>query len=160
MMVPVGRLTMVRTFPRSELVRAMSFVAIPALIGPMLGPLAGGLIVRLFPLAADLLRQRPYRARRTVPGLPAPARLPRRARRPARLRRDWSSSAAGIALLSYVLEVFGEHRLRPIEIGGLLAIAAALLLAYARHATTAPHPLLRLALLRIRTFRTAVGAAS
>ena len=45
MMVPVGRLTMVRTFAKSELVRAMSFVAIPALVGPMLGPIAGGLIV-------------------------------------------------------------------------------------------------------------------
>src|SRR5271163_252330 len=45
MMVPVGRLTLVRTFPKSDLVRAMSFVAIPALVGPMLGPLAGGLIV-------------------------------------------------------------------------------------------------------------------
>src|ERR1700676_5296305 len=46
MMVPVGRLTLVRTFAKSELVRAMSFVAIPGLIGPMLGPIAGGLIVR------------------------------------------------------------------------------------------------------------------
>src|SRR6202142_876665 len=45
MMVPVGRLTMVRTFAKSELIRAMSFVAIPGLIGPMLGPIAGGLIV-------------------------------------------------------------------------------------------------------------------
>src|SRR5471032_400861 len=45
MMVPVGRLTLVRTFDKSELVRAMSFVAIPGLIGPMQGPLAGGLIV-------------------------------------------------------------------------------------------------------------------
>src|SRR5471032_3119569 len=45
MMMPVGRLTMVRTFAKSELVRAMSFVAIPSLIGPMLGPIAGGLIV-------------------------------------------------------------------------------------------------------------------
>ena len=42
MMVPVGRLTLVRTFARSELIRAMSFVAIPGLIGPMLGPIAGG----------------------------------------------------------------------------------------------------------------------
>src|SRR3984957_16150369 len=48
MMVPVGRLTIVRSFAKSELVRAMSFVAIPALIGPMLGPLAGGLIVGFF----------------------------------------------------------------------------------------------------------------
>src|ERR1700686_3238408 len=45
MMVPVGRLTVVRTFAKSELIRVMSFVAIPALIGPMLGPIAGGLIV-------------------------------------------------------------------------------------------------------------------
>ena len=45
MMVPVGRLTLVRTFAKSELIRAMSFVAIPSLIGPMLGPIAGGLIV-------------------------------------------------------------------------------------------------------------------
>src|SRR5215831_4153034 len=44
MMVPVGRLTLVRSFPKSELVRAMSFVAIPGLIGPMLGPVAGGFI--------------------------------------------------------------------------------------------------------------------
>src|SRR3954465_5902302 len=45
MMLPVGRLTMVRTFAKSELIRAMTFVAIPGLIGPMLGPIAGGLIV-------------------------------------------------------------------------------------------------------------------
>src|SRR6202165_3555460 len=45
MMVPVGRLTLVRTFAKYELIRAMSFVAIPALVGPMLGPIAGGLIV-------------------------------------------------------------------------------------------------------------------
>ena len=48
MMVPVGRLTIVRTFAKSELIRAMSFVAIPGLIGPMLGPIAGGLIVGYF----------------------------------------------------------------------------------------------------------------
>ena len=45
MMVPVGRLTIVRTFAKSEFIRAMSFVAIPGLVGPMLGPIAGGLIV-------------------------------------------------------------------------------------------------------------------
>src|SRR6195256_6571348 len=48
MMVPVGRLTLVRTFTKSELIRAMSFVAMPGLVGPMLGPVAGGLIVGYF----------------------------------------------------------------------------------------------------------------
>src|SRR4030088_1758435 len=45
MMLPVGRLTMVRSFAKSDLMGAMSLVAIPGLIGPMLGPLLGGLIV-------------------------------------------------------------------------------------------------------------------
>src|ERR1017187_8754187 len=45
MMVPVGRLTLVRSFAKSELVRTMSFVAIPSLVAPMLGPVTGGLIV-------------------------------------------------------------------------------------------------------------------
>src|SRR6202045_3344082 len=48
MMVPVGRLTLVRTFAKSQLLRAMSFVAVPGLVGPMLGPVAGGLIVGYF----------------------------------------------------------------------------------------------------------------
>jgi len=42
MMVPVGRLTLVRTFAKYDLIRMMSFVAIPATIGPMLGPVIGG----------------------------------------------------------------------------------------------------------------------
>ena len=46
MMVPVGRLTLVRTFEKSEFIRAMSFVAIPGLIGPMLGPIAASLHLR------------------------------------------------------------------------------------------------------------------
>src|ERR1700741_736895 len=42
LMVPVGRLTLVRTFPKSDLIRIMIFISIPALIAPMLGPVAGG----------------------------------------------------------------------------------------------------------------------
>jgi len=45
LMTPVGRLAIVRTFAKSELLGAMSFIIIPALIGPLLGPTVGGLIV-------------------------------------------------------------------------------------------------------------------
>src|SRR5271154_7033809 len=48
MMLPVGRLTMVRGFAKSELISAMSFVAMPGLVGPMVGPLLGGLIIGYF----------------------------------------------------------------------------------------------------------------
>ena len=45
MMVPVGRLVLLRVIPRSKLVDAMAWVTAPALIGPVLGPPIGGLIV-------------------------------------------------------------------------------------------------------------------
>ncbi|HEY3742496.1 MAG TPA: MFS transporter, partial [Bryobacteraceae bacterium] len=64
---------------------------------------------------------------------------------------------SGIALLSYVLEVFGEHTLSTLEILTLLAISIGLLISYGRHATKAPFPLLRLPLFKIRTFRAAVS---
>lgn len=44
LMTPVGRLILARSFPRDELVRAMSYMIIPGLLGPMLGPLIGGWI--------------------------------------------------------------------------------------------------------------------
>jgi len=45
-LLPVGRLALLRTVPRSEFVQAMSFVAIPGLIGPLLGPTLGGWLVQ------------------------------------------------------------------------------------------------------------------
>jgi hypothetical protein len=64
---------------------------------------------------------------------------------------------SGIALLSYVLEVFGEHTLGVREITGLLLLSIALLAGYWVHAKTLKFPLLQLSLFRIRTFRAAVG---
>ena len=78
MMVPVGRLTLVRTFAKSELIRAMSFVAIPALVGPMLGPDRRRPDRRLSSLARHLLREYSDRPRRSVHGLSASAGLSRR----------------------------------------------------------------------------------
>ena len=50
--------------------------------------------------------------------------------------------SSGIALLSYVLEVFGEHNLSGREEAGLIAISAALLAAYGLHSVRTAHPLL------------------
>src|SRR5690348_13196782 len=134
MMVPVGRLTLIRTFAKSDLIRAMSFVSIPALVGPMLGPIAGGLIVGylhwrfiffvnipigLAGLLTVYLHLPNYREERTPPldvlGL--------------------ILFGSGIALLSYVLEVFGEHTLSSREMSGLLIISLALIAGYGLYAT-------------------------
>jgi len=156
MMVPVGRITMVRTFAKSELIRAMSFVAIPGLVGPMLGPLTGGAIIRYFHWSVIFFVNIPigllgltmvylhlpnYRERRNHPldlvGL--------------------ILFGSGICLLSYVLEVFGETTLSGREMLGLLTMSAALLAAYGMNTRRTRHPLLRLQLLRIRSLRVSVA---
>ncbi len=154
MMVPVGRLTMVRTFAKSELIRAMSFVAIPSLIGPMLGPLVGGLIVGLLHWRMVFFVNLPiglaglYLVYRNLPDYREPVA--------ALDVTGLVLFGAGVALLSYVLEVFGEHTLGVVEVLGLLALSLVLLGGYWQHAIDAPHPLLRLAMFRIRTFGIAV----
>jgi EmrB/QacA subfamily drug resistance transporter len=158
MMLPVGRITLVRTFARSELIRAMSFVAIPGLIGPMLGPLAGGLIIHYLHWSVIFFVNIPigliglYLVYRHLPDY--------RAARNAPLDLiGLILFGSGIALLSYVLEVFGEHTLSGREMLGLLALAGLLLAGYGLHSTGAAHPLLQLMLFRIRTFRIAVVAS-
>ena len=157
MMVPVGRLTVVRTFAKSELIRAMSFVAIPGLIGPMLGPIAGGLIVGYFHWSVIFFVNIPIGLAGLVMVY---LHLP-----DYREHTDPLDVAglilfgSGIALLSYVLEVFGEHTLSVREILGLLAISVVLLVGYGFHATRTAHPMLNLILFRIRTFRAAVSGS-
>jgi EmrB/QacA subfamily drug resistance transporter len=155
MMLPVGRLTMVRTFAKSELIRAMSFVSIPGLVGPMVGPLLGGVIIHYFHWSIIFFVNIPI----GLAGLILVHRhLPNyRARRNYRLDVvGLILFGSGIALLSYVLEIFGEHTLSGREVGGLLALSLALLGAYGLHTIRTLHPLLRLGLLRIRSFRVAV----
>jgi len=156
MMVPVGRLTLVRTFAKSELIRSMSFVTIPALVAPMLGPIAGGLIVAylhwrfifflnvpigLAGLVMVYMHLPNYREKKTPPldlvGL--------------------ILFGSGIALLSYVLEIFNEHTLSYTEIVLLLLLSLVLLAGYGIHARATRYPLLELDLLKIRTFRAAVS---
>ena len=155
MMVPVGRLTLVRTFQKSELVRTMTFVAIPALVGPLLGPLAGGLIVGYLHWRAIFFVNIPigilglYFVYRYLPDY-----------REERLDPPDIIGlilfGSGVALLSYILEVFGEHMLSSAEILSLLAVAIVLLFGYSLHAKGTSHPLLRIELFRIRTMRVAV----
>lgn len=45
MMTPVGKLALIKSFPKNELVKAMNYAIVPALIGPILGPLVGGYMV-------------------------------------------------------------------------------------------------------------------
>ncbi len=155
MMMPVGRLAIIRTFPKSELLQAMNFVILPALIGPLLGPTIGGLIVHWLPwriiffinipvgIAALLL------IRLHMPDYHGSERRP----------LDVTGLVlfgAGTALLSWLLEVFGEHDIGAAPATAVFLVSLALLGAYAWHAHSTRYPLLRLGLFRVRTFRVSV----
>jgi EmrB/QacA subfamily drug resistance transporter len=158
MMVPVGRLTLVRTFAKSELIRAMSFVAIPGLVGPMLGPIAGGLIVAYLHWRFIFFVNLPV----GIAGLILVYLLLPDYREENPKPLDVVGLilfSSGIALLSYVLEIFGDHTLSVTEILGLLALSLALIAGYGLHATQILFPLLQLSLFRIRTFSAAVGGS-
>jgi MFS family permease len=156
MMTPVGRLAIVRTFPKAELLAAMNFVIIPALIGPLLGPTVGGLIVHWLSWREIFLVNVPvgvcalWLIHRHMPDYQGDAPRP----------LDIVGLVlfgSGIALLSWLLEIFGEHQIDAISTVLLLILSFALLAAYAVHARRTEHPLLRLALLRVRTFRVSVA---
>jgi EmrB/QacA subfamily drug resistance transporter len=158
MMVPVGRLTLVRSFSKGELLRAMSFVSIPALVAPMLGPIAGGLIVGYLHWRYIFFLNLPI----GVAGLILVyMHLPDY--REAQVHKldveGLILFGVGVGLLSYVLEVFGEHTLSAREMVFLLALAAMLLLGYVYHAAHFAFPLLQLGLFKIRTFRAAVSGS-
>src|SRR6202522_1148396 len=117
MMVPVGRLTLVRTFENSDLLRTMSFVSIPALIAPMLGPIAGGLIVGYLHWRVTFFITIPIGLIVLIlVYLPLPDY--REETHPLDVV-GLILFGSGIALLSYVLEVFGEHTLSRSAISGL-----------------------------------------
>src|SRR5207253_2478386 len=112
MMMPVGRIAIIRAFPKNELLSAMNFVIIPALIGPLLGPTVGGLIVHwlswreIFFINVPVGLAALFLAHRYMPDYygdqPRPLDL-----------IGLVLFGTGIALLSWLLEIFGEHTLDP-----------------------------------------------
>lgn len=156
MMMPVGRLAIIRTFPKGELLNAMNFVIIPALIGPLLGPTVGGLIVNWLSWREIFFINVPvglialYLIYHHMPDY--------RGDKPRPLDVvGLVLFGSGTALLSWLLEIFGEHSLDATSFGVLLALSFSLLTAYFLHAREMTYPLLRITLFRIRTFRVSVA---
>jgi len=158
MMVPVGRLVLLRTVPKSQLVRALAFLSIPAMIGPVIGPPLGGFIVTYstwrwifyinLPIGAlgILLGQLFIE---NVRGEIAPLDL-----------RGFVLAGLGLAGLTFGFEAVGRGALPVTVVGGLLiggAVCAALYVLHARHAS---YPIIDLALMRIPTFAASILGGS
>ena len=152
MMTPVGRLILLRSFPRSEFVSAMNWMTIPAMIGPTVGPIVGGLVTTYASWRGIFYLNLPI----GVTGAALALWLIEDFRAPAPVRFDLGGfliAGLGLALLQLAIENIG----RPIITGpvgtALLPAALAILGVYGWYAKRREDPVLDLRLLRIRTFR-------
>ncbi len=158
MMVPVGRLVLLRTVPKSQLVQALSWLTIPALVGPMVGPPLGGFITTYFDWRWIFLINLPMGALgivlglRHIPALRAPTRA-----------LDWRGfllSGLGLATAMFGFSSLGRHLVPTGVAMAALVAGVALLAAYVRHARTFAAPLLDLGLFRLASFRSGILGGS
>jgi EmrB/QacA subfamily drug resistance transporter len=154
MMTPVGRLILLRSFPKRELVRAMTYFTVPLIIGPTLGPILGGLITHYFGWRWIFLVNLPV----GLIGMVAAWAFLREQRLSSPPRFDMPGflmTGAAFVLLQIAIQSLGERGYAPLA--GLLFLAAVLIFAlYARYSRGRAHPALDLRLLRIPSFRTGV----
>jgi EmrB/QacA subfamily drug resistance transporter len=151
MMVPVGRLVILRTVPKAELISALAWLTIPALMGPVIGPPLGGFIttyiswrwifwinipVGLVGITLATL----YVANIREEGLP-PLDV-----------KGFILSGIGLAGLAFGFTTIGQGFFPPAVIAGLFAAGIVGCTLYVRHARTAPAPLIDLDLLKVDTF--------
>ena len=155
MMVPVGRLVMLRLVPKSELVRAMSFLAVPALIGPVLGPPLGGLIVTYASWRWIFFINVPF----GILGVLLVNRFIENIREeatPPLDLRGFLLASGGLAAAMFGFETAGRGMVPPWAAASLVAGGAALLAVYVIHARATPSPIIDLGLMRIPTFSASV----
>jgi len=140
LLLPVGRLAVLRAFPREQFLKAMSFVALPGLIGPLIGPTLGGWLVEYATWHWIFLINLPVGL---VGGVATLALMPEGLRGAAR-RFDLSGYlmlSFGMVALSLSLDGLSELGLRQATVLVLLVFGLASLVAYWLHATRQPEPL-------------------
>jgi EmrB/QacA subfamily drug resistance transporter len=155
MMGPVGRLVLLRTTPKSQLVGALSILTMPALLGPVIGPVLGGAIVTFADWRWIFFINLPI----AVVGLVLVLRHVPRVAGQEVAPIDWPGVALtglGLAALIFGFENLGRDVLPPLLVAGLFALGLGLLWAYVRYARGNPHAILDTSLFRVGTFRASV----
>lgn len=159
MMTPVGRLIILSTVDRKDLVSAMSWALVPAFLGPILGPPLGGLIVThldwrwIFYINLPIGLLGLYLVWKFIPDVCRP-----RGAHPFDLSGFILCGVSSSALL-FGLEWSGPDHPGQLSMP-LLACGVITAGLYVRHARRRPHPLLDLDLLKIDSFRLSVISGS
>jgi EmrB/QacA subfamily drug resistance transporter len=159
LMVPVGRLIILRSIPKHEFVGAIAWLSMPALMGPVFGPPLGGFITTYFHWRWIFWINIPVGvlgfvlATLYVPAIFGDRRVPFDT-------TGFFLSAGGLSALVTGSTVLGLDLLPMPIILVLLTTGALLLYLYVRHSRRSAAPILDLSLLKIPTFRHSVAGAS
>jgi EmrB/QacA subfamily drug resistance transporter len=155
MMIPVGRLVILRSVPKNQLVNALAYLTVPALLGPIIGPPLGGFITTYFDWRWIFWINLPigivgiWLATRYIPDLKEDG-VPRLD------SLGFLFSALALAGTVFGFEALGRNLLPDWMVATLLGGGALSGALYLLHARRVAAPLLDLGLFRLPTFRAAV----
>jgi len=159
MMVPVGRLVLMRAVPKRNYVAALNYLTIPALLGPVTGPALGGAITLYFHWRWIFLVNVPI----SILGLFLVLRHITNVREPdmpAFDLRGFALSSVGLSVLMLGFSALGGHLLPVTAAAACIVIGTMTLMAYGWHAHRTQHPVVDLRLLKLPTFRNGVLVGS
>jgi EmrB/QacA subfamily drug resistance transporter len=160
MMVPVGRLVLLRTVATEDLVSAMSWLMVPALLGPVVGPPLGGFIVTYLSWRWIFYINVPI----GILGLYLATVFIEDVREPVPGQFDLPGfllSSISLSCLMYGLEMASRGMGESIRLtGGILGVGLVTGLAYVRHARWTLNPIIDFRLMKIPTFGISVIAGS
>lgn len=155
MMVPVGRLVILRSVAKGELVRAMAWLTVPALVGPLLGPPLGGFITTylhwrwIFWINVPIGVLGVILVTRLIPDL-------KEERPPPLDLKGFAISGVALVGLVFGFETLGRGPVPPGMALLLMLVGAGAAVLYVRHARRTAFPVLDLSLLRAATFRASI----
>src|SRR5208282_5557698 len=151
MMTPVGRAVVLKTVPKADLVEAMSYLTVPAVMGPVVGPPLGGFIVTYWSWRWIFFINVPI----GVVGMTLVTMYIENFREPEVPPLDlygFMLTGLGLAGLVFGFEVIGRGVIPPALIATVIGGGALCIALYVVHARRSDHPIIDLGLLKIPTF--------
>jgi EmrB/QacA subfamily drug resistance transporter len=155
LMLPVGRLILVRSFERHELINTMSRVIMVAALGMMLGPMLGGFITHYLswhwifwvnvPVGLVTVSLAIYYLKDVAP-----------IKVHALDKLGFIFFGCGLAAMTFGLSAFSETTIPTIRAASIVAVAVILLVLYFLHSRRIKNPIVKMSLFKTRTFQISI----